>query len=636
MTTHKTCGRRRLTVLLCVLLLFCTALAPPAFAAGVTVSTKSSTAYFQTYASTSTWVDIGTPQHVINETGKVAYCLQTSLNSPSNSGYSSANWSDFYDQTTLTGLRAILEHGYPASNGGFTDDQARYATANAIRFWLAERGCEGVPSWMNYSAYSYIFRAKSGYEDLFNWCIALLTLARNQSVYTHSLSLSSSSVTLTQNGNTFTGSVNVYLNNCKQDAYGEPLAGAVFELEASMDGQSWESVSQKTSDETGIVRFEGLDAKTVREAKADTGKNNGLTNDITDGYAASASASAGDVVDYQIISTLPTITSQASFLSQYTFVDQLSKGITYNKNDVKIEFFKGAACTEPVAAWDEASGKFAVSYSELSTGQKMTIAMTEAGLAEINTSEAVYGTDSLNRGYSDCTLRITYSCTLNSDAKLVYGDSGNPNAVTLTWSRTNTEYTDTLDSDAHVYSYGIDMTKKFSDGAGSFENVKFILRNDTDGYYVTAKLLGGVYYVTGHVSAESQATVFVPGSDGKVILRGLEDDTYVATELETDEGYNLLKSSITVVISAVEGEACPDCHRPLLTASATVNDKAVEMKEDNGSVHAAVPFTVINTKGFELPKTGSYGTWMFTVCGVLSMGAAAFILFKLSRKKKSM
>ena len=90
MTTHKTCGRRRLTVLLCVLLLFCTVLAPPAFAAGVTVSTTSATAYFQTYASSGTWVDIGTPQHVINETGKVAYCLQTSLNSPSNSGYNIA------------------------------------------------------------------------------------------------------------------------------------------------------------------------------------------------------------------------------------------------------------------------------------------------------------------------------------------------------------------------------------------------------------------------------------------------------------------------------------------------------------------------------------------------------------------
>lgn len=43
------------------------------------------------------------------------------------------------------------------------------------------------------------------------------------------------------------------------------------------------------------------------------------------------------------------------------------------------------------------------------------------------------------------------------------------------------------------------------------------------------------------------------------------------------------------------------------------------MKADNSSVHAVVPFTVVNTKGFELPKTGSYGTWMFTVGGVLAM-----------------
>lgn len=401
----------------------------------------------------------------------------------------------------------------------------------------------------------------------------------------------------------------------------------------TIDGMAWNyDVAVYPKNRSGMPTLE----KTVRESRADTGKNNGQLDDITDGYAASASASAGDAVDYQIISTLPTITSQASFLSQYTFVDQLSKGITYNKNDVKIEFFRDTACAEPVAVWDEASGRFTVSYSEMSTGQKMTIAMTEEGLSEINESEAVYGLDGLTRGYSDCTLRITYSCTLNSDAKLLYGDSGNPNTVTLTWSRTNTEYTDTMDSDAHVYCYGIDMTKKFSDGAGRFEKVRFILSNDTDGYYVTARQVDGVYYVTGHTAAEEQATVFVPSYDGKVIVRGLEDDTYVATELETDEGYNLLRTSITVVISANEGEACPSCHRPLLTATATVNGKAVEMESDNGSVHGVVPFTVVNTKGFELPKTGSYGTWMFTVCGVLAMGIAAFILFKLSRKKKSM
>lgn len=389
----------------------------------------------------------------------------------------------------------------------------------------------------------------------------------------------------------------------------------------AIDGSGWNyDVTVYPKSRTGMPTLE----KTVRESNA--------SNDITSDYAPNATASAGDTVDYQILSTLPTITSEASYLSRYTFTDELSKGLTYNKDDVRISFYKDAACTELLSTWDEASGKFNVAYTELADGQQMTIAMTDAGLAEINASEAVYGTDNLNRGYSDCTMRITYSCTLSSDAELVCGDSGNPNTVTLTWSRSNTEYTDTLSSDAHVYSYGIDMTKKFSDGAGNLENVKFILHNDTDGYYVTAKQIDGIYYAAGHTAEKESATQFVPTPDGQIFIKGLENDEYTATEIATDKAYNLLKSGIKVVISAAEGEDCPNCHRPMLTASATVNGKTVEMKADNSSVNAAVPFTVVNTKGFELPKTGSHGTWMFTVGGVLAMGAAAFMIYKLSKK----
>ncbi|MGM9543277.1 MAG: SpaH/EbpB family LPXTG-anchored major pilin [Candidatus Limivicinus sp.] len=398
----------------------------------------------------------------------------------------------------------------------------------------------------------------------------------------------------------------------------------------TIDGSGWNyDVTVYPKNRTGMPTLE----KAVREASADTGKNKGLTNDIADGYAPNASASAGDRVDYQILSTLPAITSEASYLSQYTFVDELSKGITYNKNDVLLSFYKDAACTELLTTWDEASGKFHAEYSELPAGQRMTIAMTETGLAEINGSEAVYGADNVNHGYSDCTMRITYACTLNSEAALVCGDSGNPNNVTLTWSRSNTAYTDTLKSDAHVYSYGIDLTKKFSDGAGKLENVKFLLHNDTDGYYLKARQIDGVYYVTEHAAGKEQATQFVPTREGRIVIKGLEDDTYTATETATDKDYNLLKGGIQIVISAAEGEACPNCHRPLLTAAATLNGKAVEMKGDNSSVHAFVPFTVVNTKGFELPKTGSYGTWMFTVGGVLAMGAAAFMIYRLSKKK---
>lgn len=385
----------------------------------------------------------------------------------------------------------------------------------------------------------------------------------------------------------------------------------------TIDGKGWNyDVTVYPKNQTGSPDIE----KTVREDKNSTGKNTGSLTDIADGYAHTATASVGDVVDYQIISTLPTITSKATSLMTYTFVDTLSKGICYNKNDVVIEFFRDAGCTDQITAWNEDSGKFSVSYDDAANA--MTIGMTEAGLAEINESESVY-TDSVKRGYSDCTVRITYAATLTADAQL--GDSDNPNEVVLTWKRTNTGYFDTLQDCCHVYTYGVDVMKQFSDGKGDLANVHFLLHNDTDGYFVTAELVGGVYYVTGHEVKESKATAFVPNGEGHIRVMGLEDDTYTLTETATDKGYVLLKDGIEIIITAAEGEsACETCGAKLLTASGTVNGEPANMESGN----AIVPLTVINNPGFDLPKTGGYGTWMFTVGGCMLLGVAAFIVVR--------
>ena len=410
----------------------------------------------------------------------------------------------------------------------------------------------------------------------------------------------------------------------------------------TVDGNGWNyDVTVYPKNETGMPDL----SKTVREAQADTGKNNGSTEDITDGYAHTATASDGDVVEHQVISTLPTITSPATALTTYTFVDSLSKGIQYNKNDVKLEFFRDKACTDLVAAWTEADGKFTASYTDYdpANGSSMTIEMTQAGLDEINSAETVYDSAvSLRRGYSDLTLRITYACTVGSDAATVDGDSGNPNEVELTWKRTNTDYHDTLKDCCHVYTYGIDLTKEFSDQDGDFSKVKFLLHNTTDGYYVQAALnqAEGVYYVTGHTTEEAEATQFVPMSEGtnkgKVLVKGLEDDTYVITETATDSGYALLKEDITVVISQSAGtQVCDVCGVNLLTASATVNGKAVEMLEDNGSVSALAPLTVINTANFELPKTGGRGNKLLYGMGILALLAAVGTGIVLTRKRRA-
>ena len=388
----------------------------------------------------------------------------------------------------------------------------------------------------------------------------------------------------------------------------------------TIDGAAWNyDVTVYPKNQTGNPNLE----KTVREDKNSTGKNTGSLTDITDGYAHTATASVGDTVDYQVISTLPTITSKASSLSEYTYVDTLSKGIRYNKNDVVIEFFKDAGCTEKIATWDESSGKFTVAYDD--AANTMTIKMTDTGLSEINEATSVY-IDSVKRGYSDCTMRITYAATLTSDAKM--GDTDNPNEVVLTWKRTNTTYFDTLKDCCHVYTYGIDVLKQFSDNGGNVRNVKFRLHNDTDDVFVIADLKDGVYYAKGFAAKKADATTFVPNVQGHVVVKGLEDDTYSLTETTTDKGYILLKEAVKIVITTKENGACEQCGAKLLTAAGTVNGKAVSMTDGN----AIVPLTVINNPGFDLPKTGGYGTWMFTIGGVALLGAAAFIVVK-SRKR---
>ena len=435
--------------------------------------------------------------------------------------------------------------------------------------------------------------------------------------------------------------------------------------------------------ETGIPTLE----KTVREAKDDTGTHNG-TNDITDGFEHNATASAGDVLEYQIISTLPTITSNATSLTTYNFYDSISEGLTYNKalKDVKIEFFTDADCTDKVATWVQGDGKFTVTYS--SDDRHMTIDITADGLAEING-----GTENVNgklyEGYSNYTARVTYTATINSNASFVFGDNGNCNEVVLTWRRTSGEYYDTLIDDAHVYSFGMDLTKLFSDvdsetaeDTDMFKHVKFKVWNETDGYWITATRndAEGVYYVTGHVTEEADATIFYPvtsnGQFGKVIIKGMEDDEYVITEVETANGYTLLKDDIILDINAIydEDRICDiyskdvlgllqnDPHycnglavpmdlsdenvllltnipqkymeHTMMTAYASVDGNSVTMLEDNGSANAEAPLTIVNTRGFDLPQTGDNGTMVFTVIGVIAMAGAMFVLFLVTRKGK--
>lgn len=207
-------------VLLATLLLITTS------ALAVSIGSRSVTRMFD-YNGGSGWNTLDTPEHYVSGSSpeQVAYCLQHRKSSPNNAAYSDSDILGTYSSRVQTGLRIILENGYPYSTGGLTATEARYATANAVRFWLSENGDSEQYNFTNLGSYSdsqlrsYAangqiaskIRARSGYTDVLQFSIELLIKARSQSLMPHSVTLSTPSMSIS--GSFFVGTSRVTLTN---------------------------------------------------------------------------------------------------------------------------------------------------------------------------------------------------------------------------------------------------------------------------------------------------------------------------------------------------------------------------------------------------------------------------------------
>ena len=133
---------------LCLITLFSFIPAQTASADGddtVTIESQTNSAFdYLEYYSNGKWKDLNTPKHWIESTGQVCYCIEHTDGNPHTDTYSPAAPSSVFGANTLAGLQTILMYGYPCNTpDGFTEDEARQATANAIRFWLSENGEPG-------------------------------------------------------------------------------------------------------------------------------------------------------------------------------------------------------------------------------------------------------------------------------------------------------------------------------------------------------------------------------------------------------------------------------------------------------------------------------------------------------------
>lgn len=369
-------------------------------------------------------------------------------------------------------------------------------------------------------------------------------------------------------------------------------------------------------------------------------------------YEDIATGSQGDIMDYIFVSHLPKITSEATYLTQYTFTDQMDIGLTYNK-DVSLYFYKTEEEArnhdkeKAIQVWEAKEKLFKTEYQGETSGKsKMIITITKEGLEEINTK------------LSNKWMVIAYSCTINTDDSPVLGDSGNINEVTLEWKRTNMEEIDTLEDRAKVYIFGLNIQKMFSDQKGKFQDVKFLLQNKTDGYYLKAKGENGVYYITDQEkgTSEKEGTVFNPGEKGNLTINGLEADTYILTEIATANGYSLLKEPMVIDIRSTVDDIIPSrttlydilditnnpnkevIETPGERASASIDGTNTTMSEFHSetgivSANGRVDIEVINNKTFKLPQTGGYGTWIFTLAGCGAALGGVVLVTRRSNKK---
>lgn len=315
-----------------------------------------------------------------------------------------------------------------------------------------------------------------------------------------------------------------------------------------------------------------------------------------------ANANIGDEITYKVTYSVPV---PENGLTELKIVDTMDKGLTFTNE------------ASNITVKDDKEG---VDGSEKPLAYGKNYEVTLDPKTNKVTIDFTNYLDSLQKNSTE-EFTITYKVKLNESA--VLGQTGNKNAVALVYKNSGEKDSKTKtpdpDKEVKVFTYGIDLMKKGEDGV-ELSGVEFKLTDGTN--EIKVKKLENAYSPSNNDDASSTV---VTDNSGEIHIRGLKPGTYKLTETKTKDGYVLLKDPVEIVITQTNATTG--------VATATVGNKDVTMIEDNGSLTAEVPLTVVNSKGFDLPVTGGRGIALFTIAGIAIVAAAGSLLFMRKRSK---
>lgn len=415
-----------------------------------------------------------------------------------------------------------------------------------------------------------------------------------------------------------------------------------FDIDAKGNAIVHNGSTTKVTNGTIIVKNEKPDMKKEVEKRPTTAEG-----DATWGHEADYSV--GDAVPYKITVNVP---SNITKLKEFTLTDTPTN--LHDKIDtIKMYDSSDANKTDIVKDGEEATKIWSVVQDTDADGFKITFSPKNM------------------KNYAGKTLVIEYTATLKDSA--VKTIAGNPNTATLEYTNVILPATkddnnpnqpnenpgkDKIDDSTAVYTFDFKIHKTNSNNE-ALNGAEFDLYKSVDPKTTgalssdKAKALGLDENKTWKkVNKSSLVTAGDGDLKGEVTQSGLRNDEYYLVETKAPQNYNLLKAPVAITLNisytttwTESKEWITDSDGTKILKKHDISTKTTKFTKgedstgtvvavdkvkdtDNNDINGTMTETIINRKGFTLPKTGDIGTAMFLIIGIGGMLAAVYIMLR--------